>query len=130
MDAYQLNGQPVEVYHAATVSFSRLGLPPASSSDTYGVTAWRVGYVRQGTLSHNENHRYKVDVQAVGGTHSTVRVIKESTADKNDPINLGVVLGKDMLTPKSVRDMPMEFIVLKEFSPLEATRLEENAATT
>ena len=129
MQTYQFNGQPGEVYQAATVGFSKIGLPLTASSKTSGVSAWRVGYVSQGSLSHNEKYRYKVDVLAVGNNHSTVRVIKESVPDHNDLINLGDVLGKDMLTPKSVRDMSMEFIVLKAFSPEEATRLEQKAAT-
>jgi hypothetical protein len=125
---YEFSESADVVYAGAQEFFKGEKLELAAAGDKIGVTPWKVDYVSQGSLSHTEKVRYKVTVSAIDGNKSIIRIFKESIPDKSDVVNVGEMLGGEILTPDTMRDVPIEYQVLKHINPAVATQMEADAA--
>ncbi len=128
MKSYQFAESVDDVYAGAQAFFQSEKLNLNSDGKNTGTTQWKVEYVTQGSLSHSAKVRYKVTVHSAPGNKSILRVFKESIPDKTDGVNLGRVLGSEILTPDSMRDVPIEFQILKHMKPTAAAKMEADAA--
>ncbi len=128
MKTYTFTSPPNVVYAAAKALFKRDKLPLTATGATLGVSPWKAAFRTQGSLSHREKVRYKVEVSPSGKNNSIVRVYKESVPDKSDPTNIGKLVGSDMLKPETIRYIPYEYRILQMADPDAASRLESRAA--
>lgn len=129
MKDYKFSESADEVYAGAKKYFNdgKMSLTPAG--DHIGVTSWTVDYVSQGDMSHTEKVRYKVTVSTLSDNKTLLRVEKESIPDTSDVVNVGQIMGgEDMLTPETMRDVPMEYQILASMNTVEAANLEKQAA--
>jgi len=128
MKTYVFDESAATVYEGAVAFFLSSRLPLKSTGENTGVTSWKVGYKSQGSLSHNIKYRYTVATSTVNGNQAIVRVTKETIPDDSDPLNIGKMLGSEMLTPDTMRDISFEFYILKQVNPATAAEMEAAAA--
>jgi len=124
MKNYEFSESADKVYAAAEAYFGHLN----SDGELTGVSDWKAGYVAQGSLSHGVKERYRVVVTSLSNGKSILRVTKESIPEKNDGVNLGGLLGGEIVKPETIRHIPSEFQILKQLNPAQAAQMETQAA--
>ena len=124
MKTYEFSESADKVYAAAEAYFGNL----KSDGELTGVTDWQAGYVTQGSLSHPEKKRFRVVVSALSNGKSIVRVTKESIPENSDGVNLGGLVGGEIVKPETIRHIPSEFEILKQLNPAQASQMETQAA--
>ncbi len=124
MKTYEFSESADQVYAAAETYFGGL----TSEGEYTGVSKWKAGYVTQGSLSHGVKERYRVVVSALSNGKSIVRVTKESIPENNDGVNLGGMVGGEIVKPETIRHIPSEFEILKQLNPTQAAQMETQAA--
>jgi len=117
MKIYVFNESAETVFAGVTQVFNGDKNYLSSAGKMMGVSPWKIRYKSQGSLSHNEKVRFNVAVSTVDGNKSIVRITRESIPDTSDPLNIGKMLGSEMLTPEIRRDIAYEFRILQQVNP-------------
>ncbi|RLA68267.1 MAG: hypothetical protein DRQ78_01445 [Epsilonproteobacteria bacterium] len=128
MRTYTFNEPAERVFAAAIELFDGDRIPLTFTEDKVGVSEWKIQYKSQGSLSHNVRVRYRVIVSTITRDKATVRVMKESIPYKADPVNVGKMLGSEVLTPHVIRYIPYEYRILQTVNPSAAKAMEAAAA--
>jgi len=128
MKTYVFNESAEDVFAGVTQVFTGDNNHLTSTGKYMGVSPWRVRYKSQGSLSHNEKVRYNVAVSTVNGNQTVVRIMRESIPDTSDPLNIGRLMGSEVLTPETRRDIAYEFRILEHVNPSAAAAMKASAA--
>jgi len=128
MKTYVFNESAEDVFIGVTQVFAGDNNHLTSTGKYMGVSPWKVRYKSQGSLSHNEKVRFSVAVSTVDGNKTIVRIMRESIPDKSDPMNIGRIMGSEVLMPETRRDIAYELRILEHVNPSVATAMKATAA--